>query len=277
MRARKILAMFLCLLMCVQVLSGSVSATENNDYTITGNSVKVSFDPTNGTITLYRMDGENALQMSNASTAGYPVVNGQSVNDFANYTCTVSEITDGKLGAGDRMVITSTSTSTGLVRTYILETSDAETGVIYTETSYLATTSTVTPTWFVDSYFELSDHTDVIWSYNGGGEGPSHVGDTLLKIDLTDNEIFSRENKQDYTAASIPIADIYSANGGITVGDASATRREVHTPVQETAETASVSIKWPGKELAVNTETNVGQSFIVLHGGDYYCGLQYVE
>lgn len=274
MRARKILAMFLCLLMCVQVLPGSVSATENNDYTITGNSVKVSFDPTNGTITLYRMDGENALQMSNASTAGYPVVNGQSVNDFVNYTCTVSEITDGKLGAGDRMVITSTSTSTGLVRTYTLETSDAEAGVIYTETSYLATTSTVTPTWFVDSYFELSDHTDVIWSYNGGGEGPSHVGDTLLKIDLTDNEIFSRENKQDYTAASIPIADIYSANGGITVGDASATRREVHTPVKETAETVSVSIKWPGRELAVNTETNVGQSFIVLHGGDYYCGLR---
>lgn len=274
MHTKKILALFLCLLMCVQALSGSVFATETTGYTATGNGVKVTFNPANGTLTLYRLYGQEAIQMSNASSAGHPIVNGQPVNDFANYTCTVSEITDGKLGAGDRMVITSTSTSTGLVRTYTLETSDVEAGVIYTETSYRATTAAVTPTWFVDSYFELSNHTNVIWSYNGGGEGPMHYYDTLQKIDLTDSTTFSRENKQDSTAASIPVADIYSANGGITVGDASATRREVHTPVQETAQTASVSIKWPGKALAVNTDTAVGQSFIIVHSGDYYCGLR---
>lgn len=274
MHTKKILALFLCLLMCVQVLSGSVFATETTGYTAMGNGVKVTFNPANGTLTLYRLNGQEAIQMSNASSAGHPIVNGQPVNDFANYTCTVSEITDGKLGAGDRMVITSTSTSTGLVRTYTLETSDVEAGVIYTETSYRATTAAVTPTWFVDSYFELSNHTNVIWSYNGGGEGPMHYYDTLQKIDLTDSTTFSRENKQDSTAASIPVADIYSANGGITVGDASATRREVHTPVQETAQTASVSIKWPGKALAVNTDTAVGQSFIIVHSGDYYCGLR---
>lgn len=274
MRTKKILALFLCLLMCMQALSGSVFATETTGYTITGSGVKVTFDPANGTLTLYRLDGQEAVQMSNASTAGYPIVNGQSVNDFANYTCTVSEITDGKLGTGDRMVITSTSTSTGLVRTYTLETSDTEASVIYTETSYRATTEAVTPTWFVDSYFELSNHTDVIWSYNGGGEGPMHYYDTLQKIDLTDSTTFSRENKQDSTAASIPVADIYSASGGITVGDASATRREVHTPVQETTQTASVSIKWPGKTISTAADTAVGQSFIVVHSGDYYCGLR---
>lgn len=54
MHTKKILALFLCLLMCVQVLSGSVFATETTDYTATGNGVKVTFNPANGTLTLYR-------------------------------------------------------------------------------------------------------------------------------------------------------------------------------------------------------------------------------
>lgn len=274
MQLKKAIALFLCLLLCMQVLTGSVFATDPNIKTISGDGVKVTFDMSNGTLTLYRLDGEQAHQMSNASTMGYPIVNGQNVQDFTGFTCAVVQNTEGHLGVGDQMIITSTSPSTGLVRSYLIETSDTVTGALYTETSYRATTELVTPSWFVDSNFELSDHTNIIWSYNGGGEGPMHYYDTLQKINLSDSTTFSRENKQDYTAASIPIADIYSANGGITVGDASATRREVHTPVQETAQSASVSIKWPGKELGVNVDTAVGQSFIVVHSGDYFVGLR---
>ena len=274
MQLKKTIALFLCLLLCMQVLTGSVFATDPNIKTISGDGVKVTFDMSNGTLTLYRLDGEQAHQMSNASTMGYPIVNGQNVQDFTGFTCAVVQNTEGHLGVGDQMIITSTSPSTGLVRSYLIETSDTVAGALYTETSYRATTVAVTPTWFVDSSFELSDHTNIIWSYNGGGEGPMHYYDTLQKIDLSDSTTFSRENKQDYTAASIPVADIYSANGGITVGDASATRREVHTPVQETAQSASVSIKWPGKELALNVDTSVGQSFVVVHSGDYFVGLR---
>lgn len=274
MQLKKVIALFLCLLLCMQVLTGSVFATDPNIKTISGDGVKVTFDMSNGTLTLYRLDGEQAHQMSNASTMGYPIVNGQNVQDFTGFTCAVVQNTEGHLGAGDQMIITSTSPSTGLVRSYLIETSDTVAGALYTETSYRATTVAVTPTWFVDSSFELSDHTNIIWSYNGGGEGPMHYYDTLQKIDLSDSTTFSRENKQDYTAASIPVADIYSANGGITVGDASATRREVHTPVQETAQSASVSIKWPGKELALNVDTSAGQSFVVVHSGDYFVGLR---
>ncbi len=78
-----------------------------------------------------------------------------------------------------------------------------------------------------------------------------------------------RENKQDSTAASIPVADIYSANGGITVGDASTTRREVHTPIEETLNSAQISIKWPGKTIAANTTVEAGESFVAVHKGDY--------
>ena len=42
-----------------------------------------------------------------------------------------------------------------------------------------------------------------------------HYYDTLQKIDLTDSGKFSRENKQDDTAASIPVSDIYIADGGL--------------------------------------------------------------
>ena len=70
------------------------------------------------------------------------------------------------------------------------------------------------------------------------------------------------------------MSDIYIADGGITVGDASATRREVHTPVQETSDSAQVSIGWPGKVIAAGSVIEIGESFAVVHPGDYYNGLR---
>lgn len=241
---------------------------------ILGNGVKVSYDPAAQALTLYRMEGTNAIQMSKPSTMGYPIVGEQAVQDFTHVSCVVEQDVTSLMGSGDRMTITSRSASTGLTRTYVLETSDAVEGVVYTSTFYEAGDSDANVAWFVDNAFELYGADDRIWSYNGGGEGPSHSGDTLLKIDLTDSQMFSRENRQDYTAASIPVSDIYMANGGITIGDASATRREVHTPVKETADSAQVSIEWPGKTVAAGNTVAAGQSIVAVHQGDYFNGLR---
>lgn len=274
MQLKKAIALFLCLLLCMQVLTGSVFATETTTQSISGNGVKVVFDETTATIALYKVEGENELQMSHASEMGYPIVNGQAVQDFTNHTCTVVTSVNGVPGTDQRMTITSTSPSTGLTRTYTLEVSADVADVIYTQTTYSAGDAAVTPTWFVDNVFSLANNTSTIWSYNGGGEGPMHYYDTIQKIDLSDSTTFTRENKQDSTAASIPVADIYSANGGITVGDASATRREVHTPIEETLNSAQISIKWPGKTIAANTTVEAGESFVAVHKGDYFVGLR---
>lgn len=215
MQLKKAIALFLCLLLCMQVLTGSVFATDANVKSISGGGVKVVFDEATATIALYKVDGENELQMSHSSTMGYPVVNGQAVQDFTNHTCTVVTSVNGVQGTDQRMTITSTSPSTGLTRTYTLEVSADVADIIYTQTTYRAGDTAVTPTWFVDNVFSLANNTSTIWSYNGGGEGPMHYYDTIQKIDLSDSTTFTRENKQDSTAASIPVADIYSANGGI--------------------------------------------------------------
>ena len=274
MQLKKAIALFLCLLLCMQVLTGSVFATDANVKSISGGGVKVVFDEATATIALYKVDGENELQMSHSSTMGYPVVNGQAVQDFTNHTCTVVTSVNGVQGTDQRMTITSTSPSTGLTRTYTLEVSADVADIIYTQTTYRAGDTAVTPTWFVDNVFSLANNTSTIWSYNGGGEGPMHYYDTIQKIDLSDSTTFMRENKQDSTAASIPVADIYSANGGITVGDASTTRREVHTPIEETLNSAQISIKWPGKTIAANTTVEAGESFVAVHKGDYFVGLR---
>ncbi len=213
------------------------------DQFISGSGVKVSYDADTKRLTLYRVDGTDEIQMSKPSAMGYPIMNGSAVQDFSITSVTVDKSVTGLMGAGERMTVVSTSTSTGLTRTYVLETSSTVDGAVYTHTSYAAASSPVSVEWFVENEFELYGAEDRIWSYNGGGEGPMHYYDTLQKIDLTDSETFTRENKQDSTAASIPVADIYSENGGITVGDASATRREVHTPVEETTDSAQVSMK----------------------------------
>lgn len=274
MRGKKMISWLLSAVLCLQLLpmtSLAVTYDATTGNTISGNGVQVVFS--SGNITLYLVDGETSTQMSKPSSMGYPIINGNPVQDFTNHQCVVNDNIDGILGTGERMTITSTSPSTGLVRTYILETSDDVKGAIYTYTSYSNSSNSVAVDWFEDNVFELYGAEDRIWSYNGGGEGPMHYYDTLQKIDLTDSSTFSRENKQDSTAASIPVADIYAEHGGITVGDASATRREVHTPVMETSDSAQVSIKWPGKTINENA-VNVGQSFLIIHSGDYFLGLR---
>ena len=271
MKIKKYLALVLCVILCAQILPVMTFATET-EYSISGNGVKVTFDGEE--LALHRMDGTTAVQMSNPSAMGCPVVNGAAAQDFTVTSCSTQQDITGVMGAGERMTITSTSTSTGLTRTYTLEVSDAEKGVIYTTTSYQAGTSAVTVESFTDNVFEIAHSGTYLWSYNGGGEGPAYVGDTVLKIDLTDAETFYKENVQDYTSAAIPVSDVYSATGGITVGDASATRREVRTPIKETTSSATVGITWPGCSLSSGETVNIGQSFVVVHSGDYYSGLR---
>ena len=245
-----------------------------DEHSITGDGVKVVFDEATSAIRLYNVNGENELLMSKDSEIGYPVVNGQSVRDFTNHTCTVTTNENGVLGVSQKMTIISTSPSTGLTRTYTLEVSPDVADVVYAHTTYSTGKKSVNVSWFVGNEFTLENNSDTIWSYNGGGEGPSHHYDTVQKIDLNDTTAFVRENKQDANAASIPVADVYSANGGIIVGDASVTRREVHTPVQETDDSARVSVKWPGKTIAANTTIDAGESFVAVHRGDYFVGLR---
>ena len=71
MQLKKAIALFLCLLLCMQVLTGSVFATDANVKSISGGGVKVVFDEATATIALYKVDGENELQMSHSSTMGY--------------------------------------------------------------------------------------------------------------------------------------------------------------------------------------------------------------
>ncbi|MDE7220944.1 MAG: alpha-galactosidase, partial [Oscillospiraceae bacterium] len=242
--------------------------------TIFGDGVKVCYDADDQTLTLYRTAGNEVIQMSKPATLGYPIVNGAPVTDFSVTSCDTQSNVPTTIGTGDRMIIVSRSASTGLTRTYTMETSHDVSGAIYTSTVYQASASVVNVDWFVENEFELYNAQDRIWSYNGGGEGPMHHYDTIQKIDLTDSQTFSRENRQDYTAASIPVADIYTDNGGITIGDASAGRREVRTPVQETSNSAKVSIRWPGTTISSGKMVAAGESFINVHAGDYYGGLR---
>lgn len=99
------------------------------------------------------------------------MVGGQEVQDFSHISCDVEQSTSGVMGSGQRMTITSQSMSTGLIRTYVLETSDIEEGVVYTATSYEAGASDVEVSWFIGSVYELYGAEDRIWSYNGGGRG----------------------------------------------------------------------------------------------------------
>lgn len=242
-------------------------------YTLSGNGVQAVFDSADHELTLYRINDGTATQLGKGSNWGYPVIQGVPVTDFDNYTCALLTDINGFAGNGNRMTIESHSASSGLLRTYVLETSNTLTGVIYSKTTYKAEGNDVSVDAFVDNRFELYEPGSQIWSYNGGGEGPQSTYDTLQKIDLTDASTFYRENIQDYRAAGIPLADIYTASGGIAVGDASATRREVRTPVQETGDTAIISIKWPGREIS-SSSAEIGQGFIALHPGDYFSGLR---
>lgn len=249
-------------------------AVDTEDSFIKGRSVRVVYRPGSQTITLYRLEGCRAVQASKPSRMGYPVVDGKEVSDFTDFSCAIDRSISGTLGTGERMTITSYSPSLGVKRTYILETSDTVKGAVYTQTFYQAEDQAVRTDRFADSLFELYDPGQIIWSFNGGGEGPTTFYDQLQKIDLSSHRKFYRENRQDYTAAALPIADVYNAQGGITIGDASSTRREVHTPVEETEDSVQISIEWPGKTIVCDEPLAAGQSFVIVHQGDYFVGLR---
>lgn len=253
--------------------TGSALPETQNSPFIIGNGVKVTYDESAGTLTLYRLDGVGELPISKPSPMGYPMIDAQAILDFVPVACEVARDSVGQMGPGQRMTITTQSVSTGLQRICVLETALNKPGVVYTQTDYRAEGAAVTLSCCVDSVFELAQAAHYVWSYQGGGEGPANC-DTIRKLDLDDAKPFCRENIHDYTAASIPVADIYTAQGGIAVGDASATRREVHTPVRKTTDSVEISIKWPGRTLAAGDRVTVGQSFIIVHGGDYFNGLR---
>lgn len=252
----------------------NILALESAYASITGRGVRIEFDTDNYSTVLFRLNGSESVQVSKESVIGYPVVDGKAILDFKDHACSLEQNICGILGSGERMTITSFSPSSGLTRIYTMETSYKEKGLIYTKTVYQASSKCVYVDCFIDSVFELCDPGNVVWSFNGGGEGPTTFYDQLQKIDLNSPGSFSRENRQDQTAAGLPVADIYNADGGIAVGDASATRREVHTPVDETRDSVQISIKWPGKPISASTTEEAGESFVVVHTGDYYTGLR---
>lgn len=155
MRMKKAAAFLVSAVLCLQMLPAVSLAAESTGSSISGNGVRVDYDSGSGAITLYRLDGGEAVQASKPSAMGYPIIGGQSVKDFAISDCTVETGITGTMGAGERMTITSSSPSTGLTRTYILETSDAVEGGLYTTTTYQAGDTAVIADWFVDNEFEL--------------------------------------------------------------------------------------------------------------------------
>ena len=271
MKKSRIITGILSATMFIQVLPAVAFAEE--DLSVAGNAIKAVYNAETETISLYRTDNGIETLVTKPSKVGYPIVAGEKVEDFAITNYNIEKNAEGVMGAGERMTLTSYSESTGLIRQYTIETSSTE-DVIYTQTTYRTGNQGIVVDDFVENEFELLNVEDRVWSFNGGGEGPTHVGDTLLKIDLTDNTLFYRENIQDYRCASIPVSDIYAADGGVMVGDASATRREVRTPVEETNDSVKVSIKWPGKTIDAESTAVVGQAFVSAHAGDYYTGLR---
>lgn len=252
----------------------NIQASQASKCSINGCGVSVVFDPNICSVSLFRIDGCTAVQMSKPSNMGYPIVGGNPVQDFEGHICTVERGITGVLGIGERMTLTSHSVSTGLIRKYVLDVSANEIGLIFTTVSYQAGDSSVDIDSIVENNYELCCDDDYIWSYNGGGEGPLHYYDTLQKIELNSSKKFARENMHNSLAAGIPVADIYAQHGGIAVGDASPTRREVHTPVAQTRDSAEVSIKWPGIRLDAGNSSKCWQSFVIVHKGDYFNGLR---
>lgn len=173
-------------------------AVDTEDSFIRGRSIRVVYQPSSQTLTLYRVEGRKAVQASKPSMMGYLAVDGKTVCDFTSLACTIERNISGKLGTGERMTITSYSPSLGVKRTYILETSDTVKGALYTQTFYQTENQALCADVFADNLFELYDPGEIVWSFNGGGEGPTTFYDQLQKIDLTTPEKFYRENRQDY-------------------------------------------------------------------------------
>lgn len=261
---------------CILVLgTAGVKTAAADSATLDGNGIQVRFDEAGGTVSLYRyQEDEGLIQMSQPSCVSYPVIAGQALSDFTDFDCQTETNVEGAAGPRDRMTLTSRSESTGLVRICELETVKDVPGLLYVRTTYRAEGDSVDIQKFVDCEFALESPAQTVWSYNGGGEGQQSYYDTLQKIDLSDSQTFHRDNRQDDTSAGVPAADIYSENGGIAVGDASVTRRELFTPVDETAQTVKAAIQRPARTIVAGETAKAGEGFVQVHGGDYYMGLR---
>lgn len=226
----------------------------------------LTFHVSDGKILLYL--GE--IPVAQSASLGSAVINGTKISDFKISGYEIQEEVSTERGPAARVILEMTSKKTDIVKTVWYDLLYDIEGAICT-TTYFQSPKDVTVTKITENEFSLIEpDQDRIWSYNGGGEGSQSFYDTLQKV----NQSFYRENKQDETAAGIPVADIYSVHGGIAVGDASLYRRFLTTPVKGGKNTATVGIQWQEAEIKANENTEAGTAILSVHNGDYYCGLR---
>lgn len=219
-----------------------------------------------GTLNLYR--GETLVAAS--ESLGKVIADGRTISDFVVTDSEIQNDVKTEFGAADRIVLNMNSESAGITKTLWIDVLADTDGAVVTKT-FLTSETDIDSLQVIENEFSLvSPDASRIWSYNGGGEGPQSYYDTLQKV----SNSFYRENRQDDTAAAIPVADIYSVNGGVTVGDASLYRKFLSTPVKGGNNTATVSIQWKNLSLKADTETEAGTAIIGVHDGDYYNGLR---
>lgn len=226
-------------------------------------------------LTMHVVDGKINLYFADqliaqSASLGSVFVNGKKISDFSISKYEIQEHTDTERGQAVRLILEMSSKKSDIVKVVYYDLLEEINGAIFT-TTYFKNPENATLTNIVENEFSLAEpDPNRIWSYNGGGEGSQSFYDTLQKV----NSSFYRENKQDDTAAGIPAADIYSVNGGITVGDASLYRRFLTTPVKGEKNTATVGIEWQDAQIKADKMTEAGTAIIGVHSGDYYSGLR---
>ncbi len=226
----------------------------------------ISLQVVEGIVHLYRDD----QLVAKSASLGKVTMNGRVFSDFSISDYSVQEGVETPRGKATRLVLEMNSKKSGLKKTVWYDLLQEISGAVF-ETTHFTSKEDVTITEIVENEFTLEKpDADKIWSYQGGGEGQQSFYDTIQKV----NNNFTRVNKQDDTSAGIPLADIYSVNGGITVGDASLYRRFLTTPVKGGNDTATVSIHWQEQKLRAGENTQTGTAVIGIHDGDYYNGLR---
>lgn len=231
---------------------------------VAGNNIHVHMEK--GTLNLYR--GETLVAAS--ESLGKVIADGRTISDFAVTDSDIQNDVETEFGAADRIVLNMNSESAGITKTLWIDVLADIDGAMVTKTFLTSETDIDSIQVIENEYSLVSPDASRIWSYNGGGEGQQSYYDTLQKV----SNSFYRENRQDDTAAAIPVADIYSVNGGVTVGDASLYRKFLSTPVKGGNNTATVSIQWKNLSLEADTETEAGTAIVGIHNGDYYNGLR---
>lgn len=231
---------------------------------VEGNGISVHVE--NSKINLYR----DETLVAKAATLGEVVVGGKTVSDFVITASEIKKDVETEFGKADRIILTMKSASTEMEKTLCLDILEEIDGAIVT-TTFLTAQKDTDNVQVIENAFTLSNpNASRIWSYNGGGEGQQSWYDTLQKV----NNSFYRENRQDETSAGIPVSDVYSVNGGVTVGDASLYRKFLSTPVKGGNNSATVSIKWKNVSLTAGEEKEIGTAIVGVHDGDYYNGLR---